>query len=155
MGAPVGEPLDVFAKHNFIIEIDGIARAGFKSATGLEAEVSVITYHEGGRDIPHKSPGKRSFARLVLERGATIDTDLWEWFNETANTSTGRGLKLSELKRNLDIVALDRDGSERRRYSVYAAFPVKFVPGEFDGEAETDPQVETVELEYDYFDITA
>ena len=57
MAVQVGEPRHVFAKHNFVIEIDGIRRAGFKSGPGPEAEVTVVETHEGGRSIPHKGPG--------------------------------------------------------------------------------------------------
>ena len=154
MAVQVGEPLDVFAKHNFVIEIDGIRRAGFKSCSGLEAEVTVVETHEGGRSIPHKSPGKQKFPNITLERGVTTDRDLYDWFEETAKMATGRGLKGAEQKRTFDVVSLDRDGSERRRYTVHQAFPVKFVAGDFDGESETDPQVESIELAIDFWEIS-
>lgn len=154
MANTIGEPLDFFAKHDFIVEIDGIRRAGFETCSELDVESTVIELHEGGRATPHKRPGKQKFANITLERGVTIETDIYDWFQQTAKMATGRGLKVADLKRTFDIVVLDRDGSERRRYTVNGAFPVKFVAGSFDGKSETDAQIESVELAIDYWEIS-
>jgi phage tail-like protein len=80
--------------------------------------------------------------------------DLYTWLEETAKMATGRGLKGNGPKRNFDLVLLDRDGSERRRYSIFQAWPTKFSAGDFDGESETDPLIETMELSIDYWEIS-
>lgn len=151
---PVGEPLDVLDRQRYIIEIDGVRRAGFQTASELVAEIATVEYREGGRQIPHKRPGKQTFPNLTLARGVTLDTDLYDWFNETANVSTGRALADGRYKRNLDVVMLDVDGSEAGRWTIYGAFPVRFKAGEWDADSD-DPQVEEVELAYDYFEKTA
>ena len=38
---------DPFKNFNFLVEIDGIAPAAFKSVSGLSAEVEVIEYRTG------------------------------------------------------------------------------------------------------------
>ena len=40
--------VDPFPRYNFLVEIDGISRAGFMTCSGLEEETEVRTYREGG-----------------------------------------------------------------------------------------------------------
>ncbi len=102
--------------------------------------------------IPHKSPGRLTFADITLERGATKDKDLYDWFADVANTASGLGLVEPGYKRNMDIVQLDRDGSELRRWTVMNAWPTKFVAGDWDNSTD-DNLVESVTLAYDFFEL--
>ena len=95
-----------------------------------------VQYFEGGSLIPNKSPGRLTFADVTLERGATQDRDLFDWFQEVAITSSGLGLTDVNYKRNLDIVQQDRDGTTLRRWSLSRAWPVKFVAGDWDNESD-------------------
>ena len=63
-----------------------------------------MQYFEGGSLIPNKSPGRLTFSDVTLERGATQDRDLFDWFQDVAITSSGLGLTDVNYKRNLDIV---------------------------------------------------
>ncbi len=74
-----------------------------------------MQYFEGGSLIPNKSPGRLTFADVTLERGATRDRDLFDWFQDVAITSSGLGVADHAYKRNLDIVQQDRDGVTLRR----------------------------------------
>ncbi len=71
-------------------------------------------------------------------------------FTNAANNG-GSGLQDPNFKRNLDIVQLDRDGSEVRRYRLQGAWPNKFVAGEWDNEAEENV-IEMLTLVFDFFD---
>ena len=95
-----------------------------------------VQYFEGGSLIPNKSPGRLTFADVTLERGATQDRDLFDWFQDVAITSSGLGLTDVNYKRNLDIVQQDRDGTTLRRWSLSRAWPVKFVAGDWDNESD-------------------
>ena len=66
----VGTPRTYHKKFKYIVEIDGVLRAGFSKASELSVEVASSQYWEGGALIPHKSPGRLTFADLTLERGA-------------------------------------------------------------------------------------
>ena len=63
-------------------------------------------------------------ADVTLERGATRDHDLFDWFQDVAITSSGLGLPDVAYKRNLDIVQQDRDGVTLRRWTLVRAWPV-------------------------------
>jgi phage tail-like protein len=80
----------------------------------------------------------------------TTDRDLFDWFQDVAITSSGLGLTDPNYKRNLDIVQLDRDGTTLRRWTLYRAWPIKFIAGEWDAEADENV-IEKVMLTYDYF----
>ena len=102
--------------------------------------------------IPNKSPGRLTFADVTLERGATQDRDLFDWFQDVAITSSGLGLTDVNYKRNLDIVQQDRDGTTLRRWSLSRAWPVKFVAGDWDNESDENV-IESVTLTYDFFEL--
>jgi phage tail-like protein len=148
----IGTPRTFHKKFKFIVEIDGVASAGFQKCSELSVEVANVQYSEGGALIPNKSPGRLTFADVTLERGATEDQDLFDWFAQVADAAANAGLNEPEFKRNLDIVQQDRDGSELRRWRLNNAWPVKFVAGDWDNEADENV-IESVTLTYDFFEI--
>lgn len=148
----LGTPRSFHKKFKFVVEIDGVASAGFQKASELSVEIANVQYYEGGSLIPNKSPGRLTFADVTLERGATMDKDLFDWFTQVAEASANIGLKEPLFKRNLDIVQQDRDGSTLRRWSLTGAWPVKFVAGDWDNEADENV-IESVTLTYDFFEL--
>ena len=106
----IGNPRSFHKKFKFIVEIDDVGHAGFQKCSELSVEVANVQYFEGGSLIPNKSPGRLTFSDVTLERGATEDRDLFDWFQDVAITSSGLGLTDGNDKRNLDVVQQDRDG---------------------------------------------
>jgi len=154
MAGVVGSARSFYKKFKFVVEIDGVAYAGFQKCSALEAEVAVIEQNEGGTLIPFKSPGRVKFTDITLDRGATDDLDLFNWFKEVVDASANSGLVDDEYKRNLDIVQQDRDGTTLRRWRVTRAFPTKFTAGEWDNDADENV-MESLTLAYDYFDVVS
>ena len=148
----IGTPRTFAKKFKFIVEIDGVVNAGFQKCSELSVEVANIQYYEGGSLTPNKSPGRLTFADVTLERGATQDRDLFDWLAQVANAAAGTGLNEPGFKRNLDIVQQDRDGSTLRRWRLSGVWPVKFVAGEWDNEADENV-IESVTLTYDFFEL--
>ena len=148
----IGTPRTFHKKFKFVVEIDNVASAGFQKCSELSVEIANVQYSEGGALIPNKSPGRLTFADVTLERGATADQDLFDWLTEVADASANAGLSEPEFKRNLDIVQQDRDGSELRRWRLHNAWPVKFVAGDWDNEADENV-IESVTLTYDFFEL--
>jgi phage tail-like protein len=146
----LGTPRSFHHRYAFVAEIPGVGSAAFSSCGELSVEAAVVTHWEGGRIIPHKAPGRLTFADVQLERGATRDRDLHDWFLEVANAASGRGLVDSRYKRTVDVVQLDRDGSTLRRWTLYNAWPSRFVAGEWDNDSD-EVVIESVTLVYDYF----
>jgi len=145
----IGTPRSFHKRFSFIIEAE-LANAGFQKCSELSVEVANIEYHEGGSLIPNKSPGRLKFADVTLERGATKDHDLFDWMQQVADAAANAGLVEPKFKRNIDIVQQDRDGSTLRRWTIAGAWPVKFVAGAWDNEADENV-IESVTLTFDYF----
>lgn len=147
-------------KFKFQVEIDGFKSADFSKITGLEVEIEKIEHYEGGGVVPHKQPGLVKFTPLVLERGACAqDNDFLTWVTSVVSLSaagagaTTTGLPTPLYERNLDIVQMDRDGSAIRRWTVYGAWPTKYMAGEWGGD-QNEVVIETLTLEYRFFDRT-
>ena len=84
----IGNPRSFHKKFKFIVEIDDVGHAGFQKCSELSVEVANVQYFEGGSLIPNKSPGRLTFSDVTLERGATEDRDLFDWFQDVAITSS-------------------------------------------------------------------
>jgi phage tail-like protein len=156
----IGAPRTFHDKFKFLVQVDGFDSAAFNKCSELSVEAAKIEYNEGGTLIPNKSPGRLTFSDVTLERGATQDDDMFAWFEEVADSSImssliagaglGAGLLDPLFKRDLDIVQQDRDGATLVRWRVFQAWPVKFVAGEWDNDAD-EKTIEMVTLTYDFF----
>ena len=149
--AITGKPRNYFKKFLFRVEIKGVTVAKFAKAGPLEAEVAVVEQWEGGALAAEKSPGRYKTTDVVLERGATNDLDLWKWFKLVADISANGGAVEDDYKRTPDIVQVDRDGTELRRWTLHDAWPTKFVAGVWDNTADANT-IESVTLTYKYFE---
>jgi len=86
-----GDRLDPFAQFNFLVEIDGVTRAGFTEASGLTTEQDVIEYREGNEVArARKLPGLTKYSNITLKRGLVGDTELWTWRKTTLDGQTER-----------------------------------------------------------------
>jgi phage tail-like protein len=147
----IGTPRSFHKRFKFIVEVDGLTSAGFQKCSELSVEVAKVEQWEGGAITPNKSPGRLTFSDVTLERGATMDHELYDWFLQVADAAAHVGKVEPQYKRGLDIVQLDLDGTSLRRWSLSGAWPTKFVAGEWDNTADENV-LESVTLTYDFFE---
>ena len=95
----IGARQDPVLAHNFVISLvdsssplalsasppgsslADVAVAGFSECSGLEMTMQAEEYKEGGRNgAALKFPNRVSWSPLVLKRGVTAGTELWDWF---------------------------------------------------------------------------
>lgn len=151
--AVIGESRKIHSRFKYLIDCDGVASMGFQSCSALEAEVAKQEYYEGGSVIPDKQPTRVTVSDITLERGAASgDRDLYDWFSQVVDVAANSGLSSPEFKRSFDIVQQDRNNTELRRWTVYGAWPSKFVAGEWDNTSD-DATIEQVVLTVDYFEL--
>jgi len=63
-------------------------KAGFAEVNGLNSEIEIEDYREGGRNIgAHRLPRWGRYPNLVLRRGITADTSLWDWWSDVITHS--------------------------------------------------------------------
>lgn len=152
MPGVIGKPRSYHKKFKFVFEMDEINSARFQKCSELKAEIAVIEQYEGGDILPEKEAGRMKVSDITLERGATGDLDLWNWFDQTASMISETGLVDPEYKRDGDLVQLDRDGTERRRWSCKQAFMKSFSAGSWDNDADENV-IETCELAMHHFEL--
>jgi phage tail-like protein len=124
---------DPYAAYNFLVEIDGIAVAGFSEVSGLELESDVIEYRTGADDVTlRKLPGIRKFPNVMLKRGITGDTSLFEWAR-------------SRDRRNAVVVLLDDGREPVLRWRLRNAWPAKYAGPALNAK-NSEVAIETLEL---------
>jgi phage tail-like protein len=80
------KPIDPFGSFNFRVEIEGLLVGGFSECTGLEIDIEIEEYREGGlNDYVHGFAGRAKYPALVLKRGLTISDTLWTWHQDVIN----------------------------------------------------------------------
>ena len=76
----VGDRKDPYGSYNFLVEVDGITRAGFQECSGLDSTQDAGEYREGTDPLTmRKLPGLVTYSNLSLKWGITDDAELWEW----------------------------------------------------------------------------
>ena len=102
---------DPYRNFNFRVEIDGIASSSFSEVVFPDSTIGVVEYREGGdkTSSSRKLPGRVHYSNVVLRRGVSQSSDLWNWWNTVRNGTPDR--------RNGVIVLLDTDLTEVRRWS--------------------------------------
>jgi len=103
----------------FTVEIDGLIVGGFSEVSGLEVETEYEEYREGGvNNFVHRLPKQTKYQPILLKRGITTSSTLWDWYNGVVNGQVSR--------RNGTIVMSDAGGQEICRWNFFRAYPVKW-----------------------------
>jgi len=148
--AILGTPRNFHKRFKFLVEISGVAFAGFRTCGEIAVECAVIAHREGGALLPNKSPGLVTVPDVELTRGAINDLDLWNWMRQVV--AVGSIVAAPDQARTIDIVQQDRLGGELRRWTLLNAWPIRFKAGDWDNEADENV-IQSVTLTYDYPEI--
>jgi phage tail-like protein len=101
----------------FTADVVGLTLGKFGSIKGLEAQVDILEYREGGiNDIVHRLPGQLTYPNLVLSGGQTTD-GVQKWFAQT---------RLGGARHAITVTLLDNEGTAVRAWSFADAFPVRW-----------------------------
>jgi phage tail-like protein len=124
----------------FWVEIKGIVAGGFSEVSALTAETEVEEYREGGvNGYVHQLPKGTKFSPIVLKRGVTTSTQLWDWYTKVIHGNIER--------KDGSIVLVNMDNEEVARWNFFGAYPVKWIGPELNA-SRGEVAVETVELVY-------
>jgi phage tail-like protein len=76
-----GTRTDPLLGFRFVVTIDTLPTAGFSECTGLQAELEVQEFREGGLNTyVHRFPSRLRHPVLTLRRGI-VDRALWDWYD--------------------------------------------------------------------------
>jgi phage tail-like protein len=127
---------------NFAVEIDSVFAAGFNEASGLQAEIEVQEYREGGvNEYIHKRAGPARYpSNLILKKGITDSAELWSWYCNVLQGQIER--------KSLAVVLMDSTGAEKRRWTFQNAYPVKWAGPDFKAQS-SEVAIESMELAHE------
>lgn len=137
--ASTGTIVDPYLNFNFLVEIDSIAVAAFHECSGLDSSIDIIEHREGGGPI-RKLPGSNKFSNIVLKRGITANTELYDWHRRALDGTLDR--------KSGSIILLDRADNEVARWNFTRAWPAKWVGPSLTAEGK-DVAIETLELAHE------
>ena len=116
-GAQVVPAGTTHASMAFTAEVLGRTLGTFASIRGLEAQVDILEYREGGiNDLVHRLPGQLTYPNLVLGGGVTSRA-VEEWFAQT---------RLGAERHAMTVTFLDSAGTAVRAWSFADAYPVRW-----------------------------
>jgi phage tail-like protein len=76
---------DPYRGYNFLVEVGGVVIGGFTEVSGLESEIELEPYIEGGvNGFTHHFPTRTKASNIVLKRGLTFIDTFWLWFEATS-----------------------------------------------------------------------
>lgn len=133
-----GERKDPYRSFNFLVEIDGITRAGFRECSGLDTSQDPIDYREGNYPLTaRKLPGLVKYSNITLKWGISDDKELWEWRQKAMDGKVER--------KNGSIILLDHASQEVARWDFREAWPNKWTGPSFNATGN-EVAIETLEI---------
>jgi len=134
-----GIRFDPYNASNFYLEIEGLITGGFSEVTGLESEIDLEPYQEGGvNGYSHQFPRRTKYPNLVLSHGLTLNDTLWTWYQSAAKGNV-------QLK-NVTIILLDGQQIPVMLWNFKNAYPVKWSGPTFNARNANEVAVERLEL---------
>ena len=141
---------------DLLVDASGLVDAFFTECSGFKRSYDVVEIAEVtaqkwgakgtsyGRVVRTKIPGNTKSENIILKRGLTLTTTLWDWFKTIEEG------QWSEQYRDGDIVIYNQWGTEMARYSFTGAWPISYTIGSLSANTN-DFVIEELELAVDEF----
>ncbi|MEA2942704.1 MAG: hypothetical protein QOD09_3233 [Bradyrhizobium sp.] len=132
---------DPLRNFRFRLEIDGIQQAGFSEVAIAETTTDAVDYREGNEPAHvRKLPGLNKFGNITLKYGFTTDSmQLYAWHKAIVDG------QIATNRKKVVIVAQEVDGSDKARFVVSEAWPLKYDPSDLNAKGN-EVFIETLEL---------
>lgn len=133
-----------YRNFNFSVTIDELSEnvTGFSEVSGFDATFDVVEYREGNMNItPMKIPGLIKYGNITLKRGASDNTELYDWLYDCFNEGKMvlRDLTITLYHPNKDVAA---------QWQVKNAWPVKYAAPDFNASG-SEIAYETIEIAHE------
>ena len=150
---------DPFSSGDVVTAAGGLAAStvttpkgiGFAEVSGINSELEVEEYREGGRNIgPRRFPKWGRYPNLVFRRGVTDDTFLWDWWSDVISHSftLASGSALGTPRRNGVIVLESRAHKATAGWFFANALPERLVGPGLNARG-SEIAIETLELSHE------
>jgi phage tail-like protein len=116
-------------------------QAVFTEVSGLQVEMQVTEYEEGGtNNFVHRLPGRLKVGNVTLKHGMTVSNAFLKWCMKTSIGSLHR--------QNVTVVMYDVAGQPVVRWHFNNAYPVKWTGPQFTADS-TAMAIESVEFTHE------
>jgi phage tail-like protein len=112
-----------YRNNRFLLEINGVARAGFSTVNLPSSSTEAIEYREGNekRPTPRKVSGLNSYDNLTLEGGTARDAKaLFDWRKKVEDG------KVDDARTTIAVVLQDEEGNPGARWEFRNAWPSQY-----------------------------
>ncbi len=133
--------------YHYRVEIAGLFVAGFSEVSGLEQEIEIEEFKEGGMDFVHKFPVGIRYPNLILKRGISEGSSLRAWYDLVLKAITYGRIPIPK-EPIVYIALMDSAGNEKVRFMLKFAYPVKWVGPQLNATA-SEVAIETLELAHE------
>jgi phage tail-like protein len=118
-----------------------LALGGFSECSGLDSELSVVDFQEGGvNDRVHRFPGRFTFPNITLTRGVGFGEDLYLWHEQF--------LKGEGKRRNGLVMIGNEMGIPIKTWTFERGIPVKWVGPAFNA-SQSALAIEKLEIAHE------
>lgn len=144
--------LDPYKNFKFRVGWDGKSVPGICFISGLIWDTQVVEYREGtDPSRVHSGPGLTSFEPITLTRGVTHDPAFEDWA-ALVWSSTGNGVALNELRKEVTITLLNEAGQPVKAFHLHRCWPSRYQPiGALDSN-NAMVAMESLTLQYEGFE---
>jgi phage tail-like protein len=116
----------------------------FQEVTGLNVDVNLDTYNEGGENrFVHRLPGRTKYSDLVLKRGMTLVSGVTAWLIDSIEN-------FNYQPTNMLISLLNEDHLPVSSWYVANAIPIKYDITGLNAE-QNQIVIESMTLRYEYY----
>lgn len=131
-----------YRNNRFMLEIDGVNRAGFSTANLPENSTEVIEYREGNEKRPtaRKLSSLNDYGTLTLEGGTARDAKaLFDWRKLVEDG------KVDEARTTVAVLLQDEEGQTGARWEFRNAWPRQYDAPDLDATGN-DVAIESIEI---------
>lgn len=115
-----------FRTFRYMVQIDGINRAGFSEVSGFDLNVDVVEYREGDdlRNTPRKLPGLTKYGNITFKWGVVADLEMMDWIYTVAASDSAPPTGIE--RKNITITLIADDGSNGPQWQIINAWPCRY-----------------------------
>ncbi|SIO07714.1 phage tail protein [Algoriphagus halophilus] len=127
-----------------LLKYPAIPDLGFQEVSGLDVEIGVEEYAEGGENrFKHRMPNPVSYPNLVLKRGMAVSSQLAKWFKDSVE-----GFQFEA--QDITVILLNPDRVPLQAWNFVNAWPVKWSIEGLNA-MENTIVIENIEFAYQYY----
>ena len=133
----------ITAIHFYVADAEA---AIFSEVSGLEVEITVDPYEEGGiNDHVHKLPSRAKVSDITLKNGITTSNELWNWIKQV--------LQGNYKRKNISIVIVNQLGEPVQAWKFFQALPIKWTGPQLKAD-QSASLIQTLVLTHKGMDLT-